>query len=199
MSKGRVEAFTDGVIAILITIMLLELPKPDGPDWTALRSDLPVLLGYGLSFAYLGIYWVNHHHMFQAVRHVRGSVLWANLHLLFWLSLVPFTTAWMAERFTTVPVVCYGIALLGSAAAYFTLQTMVIRADGSESRLRAAIGRDPKGKISPFIYVAGVVLSFVSVWAGIACYILVALIWFIPDRRVERILQMRAEETTRST
>ena len=197
MNTGRVEAFTDGVIAILITIMLLELPKPDGADWADLRHDIPVLLGYVLSFAYLGIYWVNHHHMFQAVRRVRGPVLWANLHLLFWLSLIPFTTAWVAEeRFATVPVVTYGIVLLGSAAAYFVLQAAVIRADGDGSRLRAAIGRDWKGRISPPLYIAGIVLSFFSIWAGIACYASVALIWFIPDRRVERLLQTHEDDAT---
>jgi len=197
MRTGRVEAFSDGVIAILITIMVLELPKPDGADWGALAADWKVLLAYVLSFVYLGIYWNNHHHMFQAVRRVGGGVLWANLHLLFWLSLVPFVTGWMSEQdFATVPVVAYGLVLLVAAGAYSILQTVLIRTEGPGSALAVAVGRDLKGKLSVPLYVAGILLALVHPDLGLAAFVLVAVIWFIPDRRVERQLAHQAAHPT---
>ena len=189
MPKGRVEAFSDGVIAILITIMVLELHTPGGTSWHALGRELPVLLAYVLSFVYLGIYWNNHHHMLAAVSQVSGVTLWANLHLLFWLSLVPFSTAWMSEhRFPPVPTAVYGFVLLAAAIAYYVLQLTLLRAGGAQSRLRAALGSDIKGKISPLLYCAGIGLVFVDRWLGLAVYVIVALIWLVPDRRVERHL-----------
>ncbi|GAA2753673.1 putative membrane protein [Amnibacterium kyonggiense] len=197
------EAFSDGVIAILITIMVLELPKPDGGSWAAIRADLPVLLAYVLSFVYLGIYWNNHHHMLQAVRRVSGPVLWANLHLLFWLSLVPFVTDWITEVLgekrpegeapdLTAPLVAYGAVLLAAGVAYFILQTALIRAEGRDSALAAAVGRDVKGKISAPLYLAGILLSLVQPLLGAAVYVLVAVLWFVPDRRVERQIAHQA-------
>jgi uncharacterized membrane protein len=187
MPTSRMEAFSVGVIAILITVMVLELRTPDGTTWSALHKVLPVLLTYVLSFVYLGIYWNNHHHMLLLTSEVGGLVLWANLHLLFWLSLVPFTTAWMGENhFAETPVVAYGIVLLAAAVAYFALQTAIIRKQGRDSALAAALGRDMKGKASPVIYAAGIALSFVDRWVGLALYVVVALLWLIPDRRVER-------------
>src|SRR3954447_23877766 len=165
MSKSRLEAFSDGVIAILITIMVLELPKPEGTTWEALRGVLPVLLAYLLSFVYLGIYWNNHHHMFQVVSRVSGTVLWANLHLLFWLSLVPFTTAWMSENsFAPIPTATYGIVLFFNAVAFTVLQRTLLRAQGAGSRLASAVGRDLKGKVSLVLYLLGIGLSFVNQW-----------------------------------
>ena len=187
MPKGRLEAFSDGVIAILITIMVLELHMPDGTSWQALGHELPVLLAYALSFVYLGIYWNNHHHMLSVVSRVSGAALWANLHLLFWLSLVPFTTAWMSEhRFPPIPTAVYGIALLCAAIAYYVLQTMLLRAEGARSVLRTAIGSDVKGKISPLLYCIGIGLAFADRWLALAVYVGVALMWLVPDRRVER-------------
>jgi uncharacterized membrane protein len=187
--KGRLEAFSDGVIAILITIMVLELHIPTGTSWHALGDKLPVLLAYVLSFVYLGIYWNNHHHMMAAVSRVSGAALWGNLHLLFWLSLIPFSTAWMSEhRFPPVPTAVYGIVLLAAAIAYFVLQTALLRGEGEHSRLRAALGSDVKGKISPLLYCIGIGLAFVDRWLGVAVYVAVALIWLVPDRRVERHL-----------
>jgi uncharacterized membrane protein len=187
--KGRLEAFSDGVIAILITIMVLELHIPAGSSWHALGHELPVLLAYVLSFVYLGIYWNNHHHMMAAVSRVSGAALWGNLHLLFWLSLIPFSTAWMSEhRFPPVPTAVYGIVLLAAAIAYFVLQTTLLRGEGEQSRLRAALGSDVKGKISPLLYCIGIGLAFVDRWLGVAVYVAVALIWLVPDRRVERHL-----------
>jgi uncharacterized membrane protein len=187
MSKGRLEAFSDGVIAILITIMVLELPTPEGTTWQALRGDLPVLLAYLLSFVYLGIYWNNHHHMLAAVRRINGASLWANLHLLFWLSLVPFTTAWMSEHdFPVVPTAVYGIVLLAAAVAYTVLQRTLLQAEGDRSLLRAAVGGDLKGKVSPLLYCLGIGLSFVHERLGLAVYVAVALMWLVPDRRMER-------------
>jgi uncharacterized membrane protein len=187
--KGRLEAFSDGVIAILITIMVLELHIPAGTSWHALGHELPVLLAYVLSFVYLGIYWSNHHHMMAAVFRVSGAALWANLHLLFWLSLIPFTTAWMSERrFPSIPTAVYGIVLLAAAIAYYILQTTLLRAEGEDSRLRVALGSDVKGKISPFLYCLGIGLAFADRWLGVAMYVAVALIWLVPDRRVERHL-----------
>jgi uncharacterized membrane protein len=181
------EAFSDGVIAILITVMVLELRTPDGTTWSALHQVLPVLLTYVLSFVFLGIYWNNHHHMLLLTSEVGGLVLWANLHLLFWLSLVPFTTAWMGENhFAQTPVVVYGVVLLAAGVAYFALQTAIIRKQGSDSALAAALGRDLKGKVSPVIYAAGIGFAFANRWIGLALYVVVALMWLIPDRRVER-------------
>jgi uncharacterized membrane protein len=187
MPKGRLEAFSDGVIAILITIMVLELHEPAGTTWHALGRKLPVLLAYALSFVYLGIYWNNHHHMLAAVSRVTGGAMWANLHLLFWLSLIPFSTAWMSEhRFPPTPTAVYGIVLLCAALAYYILQTMLLRAEGTSSVLRTAIGSDVKGKISPPLYCLGIGLSFVDRWLAVAVYVAVALMWLVPDRRVER-------------
>ena len=189
MSTGRMEAFSDGVIAILITIMVLELKVPHDATWQALRDLWPVLVSYVLSFIYLGIYWNNHHHMLQATTRVSGLVLWANLHLLFWLSLVPFTTAWMGENsFAAIPAAVYGMTLLGAALAYYALQTSIIRDEGRDSVLATAIGRDLKGKASPLLYSLGIALCFVNRWLGFAIYVLVALIWLVPDRRVERMI-----------
>jgi len=192
MSTGRMEAFSDGVIAILITIMVLELPVPHGTTWAALHGTWPVLLCYVLSFVYLGIYWNNHHHMLQATDRVTGAILWANLHLLFWLSLIPFTTAWMGENhFAAIPTACYGIVLLASAVAYYLLQTVIIRDQGSGSLLARAVGRDLKGKLSPVVYAVGIALSFVSPWISVAIYTAVALAWLVPDRRLERTVAHR--------
>jgi uncharacterized membrane protein len=192
MSTGRMEAFSDGVIAILITIMVLELPIPHGTTWAALHEAWPVLLCYLLSFVYLGIYWNNHHHMFQATDRVTGLILWANLHLLFWLSLVPFTTAWMGENhFAPIPTASYGIVLLAAAVAYYTLQTVIVRDQGGGSLVAHAVGRDLKGKLSPLVYITGIALCFVNEWLGFAVYASVALIWLIPDRRLERTVTHR--------
>jgi uncharacterized membrane protein len=191
MSTGRMEAFSDGVIAILITIMVLELKVPHDTTWAALGELRPVLLSYVLSFVYLGIYWNNHHHMLQATTRVSGLVLWANLHLLFWLSLVPFTTGWLGENdFAATPAAAYGVVLLGAALAYFGLQTAIIRDEGPDSLLAAAIGRDLKGKASPPLYLTAIGLSFVNRWLAMAVYVLVALIWLVPDRRVERTIAL---------
>jgi TMEM175 potassium channel family protein len=185
--KGRLEAFSDGVIAILITIMVLELHTPVGTSWHALGDKLPVLLAYALSFVYLGIYWNNHHHMLAAVSRVTGAAMWANLHLLFWLSLVPFSTAWMSEHhFPPTPTAVYGIVLLCAALAYYILQTMLLRAEGEQSVLRRAVGSDVKGKLSPLLYCVGIGVSFADRWIGLALYVVVALMWLVPDRRVER-------------
>jgi uncharacterized membrane protein len=195
VSKGRVEAFSDGVLAILITIMVLNLHIPRGTSWSALSPEVSELLAYALSFVFLGIYWNNHHHMFAAVSHVTGGALWANLHLLFWLSLTPFTTAWMSEHhFRTTPVAVYGIVLLGDALAYYILQSTLLRAEGADSKLRGAVGADVKGKISPLLYCLGIGLTFVDRWFGVAVYVFVALLWLVPDRRVERHLATLARE-----
>lgn len=189
MSKGRLEAFSDGVIAILITIMVLELRVPRGDTLAALRPLVPVFVSYVLSFVYLGIYWNNHHHLLQAIQHVDGRTLWANLHLLFWLSLIPFVTAWMGENhFTAVPVALYGVVLLLAAIAYFILVRALIAHHGQESALAKAVGSDFKGKISVVIYAVAVPLAFVNAWVAFALYVLVAIIWIIPDRRIERTL-----------
>ena len=190
MSKGRLEAFSDGVIAILITIMVLELKVPEGSDLAALSPLIPVLLSYVLSFVFLGIYWNNHHHLMQAAHQVNGAVLWTNLHLLFWLSLVPFVTGWMGEnQFASLPVALYGVVLLLAACAYFILTRALIALHGKDSALAIALGRDMKGKISPVFYAIAIPLAFVN--AGLACalYVTVAVIWFIPDRRIERTLK----------
>jgi uncharacterized membrane protein len=195
--KGRLEAFSDGVIAILITIMVLELRTPPGISWHALGHELPVLLAYALSFVYLGIYWNNHHHMLAAVSRVTGAAMWANLHLLFWLSLIPFSTAWMSEhRFPSTPTAVYGIVLLAAAIAYYLLQTMLLRGEGQGSVLRAAIGSDVKGKVSPLLYCLGIGAAFADRWIALAVYVGVALMWLVPDRRVERhVSAVRAKPT----
>lgn len=199
MSTTRLEAFSDAVIAILITIMVLELHAPEEPTWAALRDVLPVLLAYVLSFVYLGIYWNNHHHMISVADRVTGAVLWANLHLLFWLSLVPFITAWMSENdFAEVTVAVYGIVLLASALAYVILQTVLVRAQGGESALSSALGSDFKGRVSPLLYCLGIGLSFVDRWWGLAPYVIVALIWLVPDRRMERVVVEAAREESAS-
>ena len=189
MSKVRLETISDAVIAILITIMVLQLHTPDGSSWRALHDDIPVLLAYVLSFVNLGIYWNNHHHMLAAVQRVDGVALWANLHLLFWLSLIPFTTAWMsAHHLTSATTAAYGIVLLAAGVAYFVLQAALLRVEGRQSLLANAIGRDFKGKASPLLYCLGIGLSFVSGWLAIAVYIAVALMWLVPDPRLERRL-----------
>jgi TMEM175 potassium channel family protein len=186
MSKGRVEAFSDGVIAILITIMVLELRPPQGTTWEAIKPVLPVFLTYVLSFVYLGIYWNNHHHMFQMTDRINGKILWANLHLLFWLSLIPFTTGWMGENhLASIPTAVYGSVLFLAALAYLILQKTIIKLHGKESRLKAAVGNDAKGKISAMLNLLAIALAFVDSRISIAIYILVALIWLVPDKRIE--------------
>lgn len=186
MDKGRLEAFSDGVIAILITIMILELKIPHGTDWEALRPLVPVFLTYVLSFVFLGIYWNNHHHMLQATEEINGKVLWANLHLLFWLSLIPFVTGWMGENhFAPLPTAVYGVVLLLSAVSYTILQTMIVSLHGTNDKLQAAVGNDLKGKLSLAIYIAAIPLAFVHQWISDALYVAVAMLWLIPDRRIE--------------
>jgi uncharacterized membrane protein len=186
MTTTRLEAFSDGVIAILITIMVLELHVPHGTDWAAMRSTVFTLLMYVLSFVYLGIYWTNHHHMFQATEHVNGAVLWANLYLLFWLSLVPFVTNWMGENhFAAFPTSVYGFVLLMAAIAYTILQRAIIKQEGPDSILARAIGTGFKEKISPILYLSGVVLAFVQPMISDALYVIVAIMWLVPDRRIE--------------
>lgn len=189
MDKNRVEAFSDGVLAIVITIMVLELKVPHQATLTALKPLLPVFLTYVLSFIYLGIYWNNHHHLLKAARRVTGAMMWANLHLLFWLSLFPFVTGWMGENhFTTAPTAVYGTVLLLAGIAYYILQSAIITEQGHNSKLAAAIGRDLKGKVSPLCYAVAIGLAFVSPWISNAIYVFVALIWLVPDRRIERAL-----------
>ena len=186
MRKGRLEAFSDGVIAIIITIMVLELKIPHGADWEAIRPVVPVFLTYVLSFLYLGIYWNNHHHMLYVTERINGTILWANMHLLFWLSLIPFVTGWMGENhFAPLPTAVYGGVMFAAAVAYFILQRLIIAEQGPHSKLSAAVGRDLKGKLSPLIYVAAIALAFVNQWVSDALYVLVALMWLIPDRRIE--------------
>lgn len=187
MGKGRLEAFSDGVIAIIITIMVLELKVPHGETMDALLPLLPVLLSYVLSFIYLGIYWNNHHHMLHASHSVTGSVLWANLHLLFWLSLIPFTTGWLGENhLAPLPAAAYGFVLLMAAIAYWILEQRIIAAQNEDSVLKNAIGKDWKGKLSPLAYLTGIVLAFISPGLAISIYVLAALVWVIPDSRIER-------------
>jgi uncharacterized membrane protein len=186
MRTGRLEAFSDGVLAIIITIMVLELHTPSSPTLHALGESATGLLTYLLSFVYIGIYWNNHHHMFQLCERINGAVLWANLNLLFWLSLYPFTTRWMDESdLARTPVVIYGINLLLAAIAYYVLQLSIIRAEGDESILREAIGRDLKGKLSPVIYLLGIALCYVDPLIGIIPFVVVAVMWLVPDRRLE--------------
>jgi uncharacterized membrane protein len=190
MNKGRMEAFSDGVLAVIITIMVLEMKPPHGAGTAALRSVLPVFLSYVMSFVYVGIYWSNHHHLLHAAQHVTGGILWANLHLLFWLSLTPFATAWMGENhFAAWPVALYGVILLCCGVAYFILTRLLIRHHGKESTLAASIGNDRKGKLSVVAYLVAVPLSFVKPWVACACYALVAVMWLIPDPRIERNLR----------
>ena len=189
MGKGRLEAFSDGVIAILITIMVLEMRVPVGASLDALRPVVPVLLSYVLSFLYLGIYWNNHHHMLHTVRRVTGPMLWANLHLLFWLSLVPFATEWLGtNHFAAVPSALYGVVLLMAAIAFYILQSIIVASQGPDSLLRKAVGRDWKGKLSPLAYLIAIPAAFWSPRVSQALYVLIALVWFIPDRRIEGVL-----------
>jgi uncharacterized membrane protein len=186
MGKGRLEAFSDGVLAIIITIMVLELKVPHDASLEALKHLLPVFGSYVLSFVYVGIYWNNHHHMLHAAKTITGGIMWANMHLLFWLSLVPFVTAWMGENhFAQWPVICYGVVLFMNAVAYTILAKMLVRHHGDNSLLSRAVGSDNKGKMSMGIYATAIVLSFFYSWLGFALYILVAIIWFIPDTRIE--------------
>jgi len=189
LGKGRLEAFSDGVIAIIITIMVLELKIPHGADWQALRALIPVFLSYVLSFVFLGIYWNNHHHLLQAVRHVNGRILWANLHLLFWLSLIPFVTGWMGENhFAARPVAAYGAVLLCAGVAYFILTRALISHHGMDSALATALGRDFKGKVSLVLYAVAIPFYFLTPWLACGLYVLVAVMWLIPDRRIEDAL-----------
>jgi uncharacterized membrane protein len=190
VSKGRLEAFSDGVIAILITIMVLELKIPHGDDVGALAPVVPTFLTYVLSYVYLGIYWNNHHHMLHATSRINGKILWANLHLLFWLSLVPFTTGWMGENhFSALPTAVYGGVLLAAAIAYYVLQGAIIADQGPGSKLAMAVGKDVKGKISPVLYTAAIPLAFFREWIADAIYVAVALMWLVPDRRIEAVVR----------
>jgi uncharacterized membrane protein len=187
MKKERLLAFSDGVIAIIITIMVLELKVPHGAEWAALTKLVPVFLSYVLSFIYIAIYWNNHHYLMHTVTHVNGLILWANAHLLFWLSLIPFATGWMGENyFTPLPTAVYGVALLMPALAYYLLQLAIMQTQGTNSSLAKALGNDVKGKISPVLYVAAIPLAFVSPWISCGIYVLVALMWVIPDRRIAK-------------
>ena len=195
MEKNRLEAFSDGVLAIIITIMVLELKVPHGANLEALRPLLPVFLTYVLSFIYVGIYWNNHHHLLKATHRVNGAIMWANLHLLFWLSLFPFVTGWMGENhFTALPSAVYGFVLLLAAIAYYILQRLIVEDQGPDSKLARAFGSDLKGKLSPLLYATGICLSFIRPWMGGAIYVLVALMWLVPDRRIERIVQEGHDE-----
>ena len=187
MNKGRLEAFSDGVIAILITIMVLELRTPEGSTWQTLVSRVPILLIYVLSFVFLGIYWNNHHHLLQATERINGRILWANLHLLFWLSLTPFSMAWMGEYpNAALPTAIYGTVLLCAGMAYLILQRQIVAAQGPHSKLRTVLGRDVKGNISPVLYLLGIVFAFVNQRISQAIYAVVALMWLVPDPRIER-------------
>lgn len=187
MSKTRLEAFSDGVIAIIITIMVLELKVPHDESFKALLGLWPVFFSYVLSFVYVGIYWNNHHHMLHMVQRVSGAILWANLHLLFWLSLLPFGTAWLGENhFAPAPTAVYGLLLLMAALAYFMLQQVIIASQGPDSQLKRAVGPDKKGRLSPLFYLTAIALSHVLTYASLALYVAVALLWLIPDRRIER-------------
>ena len=189
MGKNRLEAFSDGVLAIIITIMVLEMKVPHGEDWASLQPLLPVFLSYVLSFVYVGIYWNNHHHLLHATHHISGGMLWANLHLLFWLSLFPFVTGWMGENhFAPLPTAFYGFILLMAAIAYSILQRLVIRSEGQDTTLARAIGRDVKGKLSWLLYALSIPCAFVSSWLAQACFIVVALMWLVPDRRIEKVV-----------
>jgi len=194
MKTTRLEAFSDGVLAIIITIMVLELKVPHAVELGALKPVLPILLSYVLSFIYLGIYWNNHHHLFQATEEVSGGILWANLHLLFWLSLFPFTTAWVGENhLVPIPTAIYGFVLLMAAIAYYILQRTIIAKEGRESLLAHAVGGERKGKLSLVLYLVAIPLAFVSVWIAAGLYVFVALLWLIPDPRIEREIEKREE------
>ena len=200
MTTGRLEAFSDGVIAIIITIMVLGLRPPEGTDWASLRPALSSLLMYVLSFVFLGIYWNNHHHMFQVTDHINGRILWANLHLLFWLSLVPFATDWMGHsHFTPLPAAAYGFVLLMSGIAYTILQRSIIALHGPSSRLLAAVGQDFKGKLSMALYVAAIPLAFVNRWISYAIYVFVAVMWLAPDPRIESTLHHQSPDQSGRT
>lgn len=189
MGKGRLEAFSDGVIAIIITIMVLEMKVPHGDDFGSLRLLYPVFFSYVLSFVYTGIYWNNHHHMFHVVQKISGPVLWANLHLLFWLSLIPFATGWMGENhFSAVPTALYGVVLLMAGIAYYILSRSLIKLQGKDSPLAKAIGKDTKGKLSVVAYAIAIPLTFFNRWVALAMYVLVAIMWLIPDRRIEKVV-----------
>lgn len=190
MNKGRLEAFSDGVLAVIITIMVLEMKTPPGTSLAALKPEIPIFLSYLLSFVYIGIYWNNHHHLLHATQHVNGATLWANLHLLFWLSLVPFATDWIGENhFDAWPVAIYGVVLLMAGIAYFILTKTLIHLHGQDSTLAVSIGSDEKGKTSIAIYAAAIPLAFVRPWIAAACYIIVAIMWLVPDRRIEKKIQ----------
>jgi uncharacterized membrane protein len=190
MSKERMLAFSDGVIAVLITIMVLELKVPHGADWAAVAPLVPVFLTYILSYVVIGIYWNNHHHMFQLCHRINGMILWANLHLLFWLSLIPFVTGWMGENhFAALPTAAYGVVMVGAALSYTILTAAILKEEGPGSKLAAAVGRDRKGKLSLMMYIAAIPLAFVNQFVSDAIYVAVALIWFIPDRRIEKTIQ----------
>jgi uncharacterized membrane protein len=192
MGKNRLEAFSDGVLAIIITIMVLEMKVPHGANLDALLPLVPVFLSYILSFVYVGIYWNNHHHMLHMTRKVSGSILWANLHLLFWLSLFPFATGWMGENhFAPLPTAVYGVVLFMAACAYWILQQLIIASEGPGSLLKQALGNDWKGKVSPVLYIAAVAASFWYRWLALAIYVFVALMWLVPDRRIERVFAQR--------
>jgi uncharacterized membrane protein len=194
MNRTRLEAFSDGVLAIIITIMVLEIKVPHGSNFLALKPLLPVILSYVLSFIYIAIYWNNHHHMMNTVKRVSGGILWANLHLLFWLSLVPFVTGWIGENhFDPIPMATYGIVLLMAAIAYFILQNQIILSQGENSLLARAIGNDIKGKMSPILYLAAIGSNFISQWISGALYVLGALIWLIPDKRIEIIFRNESD------
>jgi uncharacterized membrane protein len=189
MEKDRLLAFSDGVIAIIITIMVLELKAPHGAEWSDLVKLAPGFFSYVLSFTFVAIYWNNHHHLLYTVSRVNGTILWANMHLLFWLSLIPFATAWLGEHsFAATPAAAYGVVLLAAAVAYFVLQRAIIRAQGSPSLVATAVGRDLKGKVSPALYALGIGLSFVDRWLAMAVYAAVAVMWLVPDRRIERTI-----------
>jgi uncharacterized membrane protein len=189
MGRDRLTAFSDGVIAVIITIMVLELKVPHGADWNALHGLVPIFLSYVLSFVYVAIYWNNHHHLLHTVTRVSGPILWANNHLLFWISLIPFTTGWMSEnQFAPLPTAVYGVSLLMPGLAWLLLQNAITRKHGRQSVLAKALGRDLKGKISGVLYVAAITLAFVSPWISLAIYALVALIWLMPDRRIEHAI-----------
>jgi uncharacterized membrane protein len=195
MRTGRLEAFSDAVIAIIITIMVLEIRVPHGAELADLRPLIPVILSYLLSFILIGIYWNNHHHLIHAASHVNGKILWANLHLLFWISLIPFVTGWMGENsFATAPVALYGVVLLAAGLAFVILTRVLVSSHGPDSALAKAMGKDVKGKASLLIYAAAIPLCFVSPWIACALYVLVVIVWFIPDRRIERALEDPANE-----
>lgn len=195
MGKGRLEAFSDGVLAIIITIMVLELRVPHGAELALLRPLMPVFASYVLSFVNIGIYWNNHHHMLHATHRVDGAVMWANMHLLFWLSLIPFVTAWMGEnQFAAVPAAVYGVVLLMAAIAYYILQSKIIHLQGADGPVARAVGPDRKGKVSPILYLLGIGGAFVHRWIAFALYVFVALMWLVPDRRIARIVEQRMGE-----